>query len=217
MTNDDPQYDTRSSLLRHLADPGNHEAWTEFLNRYRPMILRWCRNVQLSHDESQDMLGTVLLKLAHEMATFQLDRSRGRFRSWLKTVVHREIQDYWRYQSRRPADGRALQASFGRLERVIDPASLESLSDDLSDSIDNGLREVEGIVESVRRRVEAVSWSAFWRTAIDGVSAREAAAELNLTLAAVSQAKYRVSKLLQQAAADYEARLPDQVDRSPSM
>ncbi len=206
MAVDDPQYDTRSSLLRNLADAGNDLAWTEFVNLYRPMILRWCRNVQLSEDESHDMLSRVLLKLSREMAGFQLDRNRGRFRGWLKTVVQREVQDFWRSQSRRPGEGRTLQVTSGRLEQVIDPASLERLSEELSVGIETGLKEVEEIVESVRQRVEPGTWQAFWRTAVDGVSAREAATELGLSISAVSQAKYRVGKLLQQAAADYTSQ-----------
>jgi len=205
MAGDDSQFDTRSSLLRQLRDPANNQAWREFLNLYRPMILRWCRNVQLSQDESQDMLSRVLLKLSRHMAGFQLNRSRGRFRGWLKTVVKREVQDFWRSQSRTPGEGRIYQVSIDQLERVIDPTSLECLSEELSVGIEAGLREVEGIIESVRQRVEATSWQAFWRTTVDGVSTRDAAAELNLSLTAVSQAKYRVSKLLQQAAAAYEA------------
>ena len=48
-------------------------------------------------------------------------------------------------------------------------------------------------------------WQAFWRTAIDGVSAREVADELKMTPHAVRQAKARVLRRLR----DTLGELPD--------
>lgn len=202
MQTDDSQFDTRSSLLRRLADSRNEGAWTEFLERYQPMILRWCRTAQLSEDESQEMLGRVLLKLARKMSGFHLDRSRGRFRGWLKTVVQHEILDYWRSLARRPTEEYSLQDSSSRLQRVVDPASLEQLSEQLSQGIDAELDRVQVLIEATRSRVGETTWLAFWKTVVDGLTAREAAAELDLTVTAVSQAKYRVSKMLREGVQD---------------
>jgi RNA polymerase sigma-70 factor (ECF subfamily) len=50
----------------------------------------------------------------------------------------------------------------------------------------------------VRPRFQPATWQAFWRTAVDGASGKDVAAELGLTVAAVYLAKGRVMAALRE-------------------
>ena len=52
--------------------------------------------------------------------------------------------------------------------------------------------------EQVRPGVTDVTWQAFWRTAVDGQPGKQVAAELGLTVAAVYNARSRVTARLKE-------------------
>ena len=52
--------------------------------------------------------------------------------------------------------------------------------------------------ERVRGQVSESTWQAFWRTAVEGQSGKDAAAELGMTVAAVYLAKSRVMARLRE-------------------
>ena len=54
--------------------------------------------------------------------------------------------------------------------------------------------------EQVRGEVSPTTWQAFWRTAVDDVPGKEVAAELDMSVAAVYQARSRVLARLRQEA-----------------
>jgi RNA polymerase sigma-70 factor (ECF subfamily) len=129
--------------------------------------------VQLSEDMAQDMLGRVLLKLSREMSGFQFDRSRGRFRSWLKTIVVRRVCDAYRRADEEPM-------LLGDAERW-----LQAPDDDVKD----GEAELEcealwahgeWVHARVESRVKPTSWTLFWKVEIEGVALSLAARELGL-------------------------------------
>ena len=76
--------------LRH--DPKDQAAWNDFVARYQPKILQWCRGWGLQESDAQDVTQAVLLKLSGLMATFAYDPSRS-FRGWLKTLTHHAWRD----------------------------------------------------------------------------------------------------------------------------
>ena len=57
-------------------------------------------------------------------------------------------------------------------------------------------------LEFVKSEFEENSWRAFWRTAVDGQSAAETAAELGMSVPAVRVAKSRVLHRLRQEIGD---------------
>jgi len=62
---------TSSTLLGRLGrGPGDQAAWNDFVARYQPRILDWCRRWGLQESDAQDVTEAVLLKLSRAMATF---------------------------------------------------------------------------------------------------------------------------------------------------
>src|SRR5262245_22432247 len=89
-----PQSATRITLLGRLRrDPGNEEAWAEFVDHYGPKLMRWCTRWQLQEADAQDVTQNVLLKLAEKLRDFKYDPSRS-FRAWLKTIAHHACSDF---------------------------------------------------------------------------------------------------------------------------
>src|SRR5581483_12360673 len=100
---------TSVSLLGRLRQ--NHtdqEAWSEFVRRYAPRILCWCRHWNLQEADAQDVTQDVLLKLADKMRTFAYDPSLS-FRAWLKTLTHHAWRDFVDSRARADRGAEALR------------------------------------------------------------------------------------------------------------
>jgi len=175
----------------------NDEAWREFLGLYQPMIFGWCLRSGLGFDDAQEVCDEIICKLVVVMRDFVQDH-RYRFRGWLKTVVKHAVVDFLRRRGRGPRmlslDLPAVQAC---LENCEAPPGIEQIAGALEEAVTEGLR----ISERVRDQVSPGVWQAFWLTAIAGESARDVAAKLGTTKAAVFTSKSRVAKLLREEAA----------------
>ena len=111
---------TSVTLLGRLRqDPKDQAAWNDFVARYQPKILQWCRGWRLQESDAQDVTQAVLLKLSGLMAKFAYDPSRS-FRGWLKTLTHHAWRDLVAerkrggHRQRRQPDARVLREPRGR-------------------------------------------------------------------------------------------------------
>jgi RNA polymerase sigma-70 factor (ECF subfamily) len=185
---------THISLLCELDKSGRDESWTEFHTRYRGVIFGWCLHRGLSPHDAEDLTQDVLLKLFQQLPQYNHDPARGQFRSWLKTVVNNVLTDFWRRQQRRPE--RVLGGALPEQQSGI--ASPEAASE-LSSAIEDRAQTVATeILERVRVKVKETTWQAFYRMMIEQRPAAEVAGELNLSVATVYKANYRVKQMLLQ-------------------
>src|SRR5437763_1879635 len=113
----DPSAGSRTSptLIGRLGtDPADQAAWVEFVRRYGPRILGWCRRWNLQDADAEDVTQSVLLRLAGKLRTFRYDPDKS-FRAWLRTLTHHALSDFLDGCRRAPG-GRAELAD--RLESV---------------------------------------------------------------------------------------------------
>jgi RNA polymerase sigma-70 factor (ECF subfamily) len=196
---DDLSDRTRRTLLAKLRDANNravwNQAWQEFFDRYSPLMLAWCRRWGLQDSDAQDIIANVLARLGQRLKSFEYDPTR-RFRSWLRTVVHNEVRDFFEAMARRPGDHGAGGTRTAGLDRVPDRTAA---ADELCREIEANRRLLDRAMGEVRPRVEPHTWAAFYQTAVDGRAADEVAAELGMTKVAVYKAKSRVLELIRQA------------------
>jgi RNA polymerase sigma-70 factor (ECF subfamily) len=87
---------TRQSLLTRLKDWDDHASWREFFNTYWKLIYSFARRAGLGDADAQDMVQEVLVGVARRMPEFRYDPSKGRFKTWLLTIVRRRLADHWR-------------------------------------------------------------------------------------------------------------------------
>jgi RNA polymerase sigma-70 factor (ECF subfamily) len=193
---------TSPTLLAQLGDSSQRdEAWRKFLERYRPLISKWCQRIGLNAADADDVTGAVLAKLVRVMSTFVYDPGQ-RFRAWLRTVVEHEACDLWRRQARHPgARGSGDTRIHDGLDRVGMPNAVDELVGEVDESLERDFRGAREVARQVQRRVKEKTWQAFWQTAIEGKPAGNVAAQLGLSVAAVYMAKWRVGEMLREEGA----------------
>lgn len=188
---------THISLLCELGESGRHEqAWVAFDARYRGVILGWCQRRGLPPEGAEDLTQDILLKLFQQLPRYSHDAERGPFRAWLKTVVNNALTDFWRRQRRRPeGDCVGGTAYLERLDGLAHPEAAEELSSAIEDEARTVAAEV---LERVRAKVKETTWQAFYQMMVEQRPAAKVAETLNLSIATVYKANYRVKQLLLQ-------------------
>ena len=86
-----PIPDTRASLLFRVRDPADQVAWEDFVEIYRPVILRLARQKGMQAADADDVAQQVLVAVAKAVQKREHDRKRARFRTWLHRVAHNAI------------------------------------------------------------------------------------------------------------------------------
>jgi RNA polymerase sigma-70 factor (ECF subfamily) len=192
---------TSPSLLWRLQlMPTDALAWTEFMNRYGPRIVAWCRQWRLQEADTQDVAQTVMLKLLRAMQTFQYDPDQ-KFRAWLKTVTHNAWQDLVRSHRR---------VGIGGMVETEDAFRTVAARDDLSARLEEEYETelLDQAMARVRRRLLPQTWDAFRLTALDGLSGAAAAARLGMAITSVYKAKSNVQKMLEGEVRTLEGQPP---------
>lgn len=179
-------YTTSVSLLERLKQIDERPAWDRFVAIYTPLLYHWAIRFQLSAEDAADLVQDVFATLIVKIPNLTYDEGRS-FRGWLLTVTRNKLTD--RRRLRRVTEVQA--------DGVSEPA----IDDDPSRIV----AETEFREFLTRRCLEVMqdsflpsSWQSFWKMVIDGKSAPEVAAELNLTISAVYSAKVRVMQRLRE-------------------
>jgi len=179
---------TQPTLLIRLGDCQDRVAWHEFCHRYGDLIRNFARHQNLQPADCDDVLQDVLMALTTALPRFRYDRSRGKFRSYLKTV--------------------ALNAIFARSKNRKREVALDDVKS-TSSGLVVGNHAVEHIwdlqwrqyhLRHAMRRIDVefneADRTAFTHYAIDGISAKDTAESLGLSMDQVYQAKSRILKRL---------------------
>jgi RNA polymerase sigma factor (sigma-70 family) len=188
---------THCSLLAMLREDGDsNTAWNVFHGRYRDVILAWCYQRGLVA-EAEDLTQEVLLKLFRALPRHVHNPLQGPFRSWLKTVVHNTLRDYWRKQHRAGRVAGIGGSTF--LAKLGDLADLHQQAEELSTLVRNRAeQDATDVIGRVRARVNDKTWQAFVQTWYEQRSAAEVARELGLTTATIFKHAYRVKQMVRE-------------------
>src|SRR3954447_9305389 len=177
---------TRASLLVRLRDGHDQDAWRQFTRVYASLIYGFARSRGLQDADAADLMQEVLRTVARAVAQLEYDPGRGSFRSWVYTVTRNKLYNFLDRQ-RRQVRGSGDTDAKERLEGQPAPPDEADLWD----------REYERRVftwatEQVRGEFQEATWQAFWLTAVEGKSAKEAGLQLGMSPGAVYVAKSRV-------------------------
>jgi len=189
---------TSLTLLARLAcSPPDQAAWCEFVDRYGPRILQWCRAWGLQEADILDVSQAVLTKLLVQLGRFNYDPA-GSFRNWLRTFVQRAAIDL------RSARGRIVGGGTAETVQIL--SNLEA-RDDLVRRLEEeyDLELLEAATDIIRERVAPKTWEAYHLTARQGCPAPDVAARLGMRVGSVYQAKSSVTHMLQEEVRKLEA------------
>jgi RNA polymerase sigma-70 factor (ECF subfamily) len=178
--------DTPDSLLERLRLRPDPASWQRLVDLYTPLIRDWLRRQSVQPTDIDDLTQEVLGAVTRELPQFRHDLRRGAFRRWLRTVTVNRLRNFWRAARHRPAVGSA--AFDEALDRLADPDSdLSRLWDEEHDR-----HVVRRLLELIEPEFEPGTWRAFRLLVLDGMPARDVAAELGTSVNAVRIAKSRV-------------------------
>jgi RNA polymerase sigma-70 factor (ECF subfamily) len=190
--------ETRPSLLIRVRDPADHAAWQEFVEIYRPVILRLAEQKGMQAADAEDVAQEVLAAVAKAIAQREHDPKRARFGTWLHRVAYNAIIDaLTRRKPDRGSGDSALHAVLDRREAPNGPGS-ELLR------LEYRREVLRWAARQVRREFRQETWDAFWLTAIDGRSIPAVAKELGKDHGAIYTARSRVIRRIQEKVTEYE-------------
>src|SRR5438445_353223 len=112
---------TRSSLLRRVRDPADRASWEEFIALYEPLLLAYVLKKGLQESDARDVAQEIFVKLHRVLPEFQLDRNRGRFRTWLWQVTSNAIADWARGRKRQAREEDAWRERFQPVAAEAEP------------------------------------------------------------------------------------------------
>ena len=192
-----PVGETRQSLIQRVREGRDQRSWQEFHDLYESFLRNLARRNGLSHDDADELVQDVFAKVFQAIGEFQLDRERGRFRGWLKTIALRKMID------RRRRRGREVPA----VALVADPAA----EDPLDEEWDRQYRQhvLEQAMLRVREAVELTTWRCFEEHTLKGRPAADVAAELSMKPNTVFQNAARTLKRVREKCEQYEESLAD--------
>jgi RNA polymerase sigma-70 factor (ECF subfamily) len=190
--------ETRASLLLRVRDPADQAAWGEFVEIYRPVILRLARQKGMQEADAEDVAQQVMAAVARAIERRGHDPKRAKFRTWLRRVANNAILNA--LTRGKPDRGSGDSALLAMLNQHASPAGPDSELLRLEHQ-----REVfRWAARHVRAEFHDETWHAFWQTAIEGRAVEEVAEELGKNRGAIYAARSRVIRRIQEKVAEYE-------------
>jgi RNA polymerase sigma-70 factor (ECF subfamily) len=187
---------TRASLLVRIRDPRDERAWAEFVTIYTPLVERVARARGLQDADAADLLQDVFRAVARAIERYDLDPARGSFRGWLFRIARNLAINLIAARARHP-QGSGDTAMMASLEEQPDPAT----TGEESRMFDAEYRRrlFGWAADAVRDQFHPRTWTAFWRTAVEGHEPRDVATALGMSVGAVYIARSRVMSRLKDA------------------
>lgn len=173
---------TSLTLLERLRANGNGSAWRRFVDLYTPLLHLWARRAGLPEAEAADIVQDV----TNEMPRFIYDGERKNFRGWLKTITINRCRD----RQRKKAPLNAADVDSAVFELAAGPAAEEFWEKEYH------LHLFQQALAVMKAEFETKTWRACWETTVNERPAKEVAAELDMSEAAVYVAKSRVLRRL---------------------
>ena len=188
---------TSSSLLSRIRAEESG-AWDRLVTLYAPLVYHWCRRWSLREEDLADVFQEVFKALVIHVAGFRKQNKGDTFRGWLWTITRSKVLDHFRRKGKEPAGGGGTEA-WMRLEQVAAPEAVEPVDPEETQAMRKLF--LRGL-ELIRGEFEERTWRAFWRTAVEGRSPGDVAADLSMSPGAIRVAKSRVLQRLREELGD---------------
>ena len=197
--------ETPCSLLVKLAAQATGQAdefaWQRFFDLYQPAIVKFAEN-QGAAGEAEDVAQRILLKLVDVLRAGRYSGDAGHFRSYLATLIRREVIDYWRATRSR---GGARTVSLDDEDAAVEPA-VESETAALIDAKWRLARHETAVEHVLTRTMLPEKTKAIYRAyVLDEEPLKSVAARFGVSQDVVYQVKTRVGRMV----AALEAEMSD--------
>lgn len=193
---------TSASLLDR-ARQRDDLAWNELVELYAPLVYFWCRKTNIVEQDIPDVVQEVFRAVVTGINGFRKDRTGDTFRGWLRTVTRSKLADHFRRLDRNPVAIGGSAAQWN-MEHISEESGDGESSDDEDDERLAEFALFHRGLEKIRDDFDPKTWQAFWRVTVDGLSATEAANELDMKSGTIRVAKSRVLQRLRRQLGDVE-------------
>jgi len=189
---DDGQRTDRSTSRSLLADArlANPAAWERLVRIYAPLVASWCRRWNVPEQDLVDLVQEVFISVSSHLNRFRKERPADTFRGWLFTIARNKMRDHLRRRANEPSAVGGSEATQ-QLQQILDPPHIDREFENITDTV-----LMDGLLltalELIRGEFQENTWQAFWGVVVDGRSAADVAADLNMKPGAVRVAKSRV-------------------------
>jgi RNA polymerase sigma-70 factor (ECF subfamily) len=197
---------TRLSLLVRVRDRADAASWRQFYAIYQPLIFGYLRSLGLKEHDADDLMQEVFQRLLVILPTFELDRKRGRFRTYLWRLTYTTLVD----RARRRKVRHHAEEEWVRRFRAADESESRKLEEEWIRR--HRKRILEVVLPRVRATVSPTSWACFEQRLLQGRPAAEVAAELGIQAKVVYVYASRVLKEVRRGCAEIEEDLDDGSD-----
>lgn len=187
---------TRQSLLGRLKNWDDQESWKTFFDTYWKMIYNVCRRSGLGDAEAQDAVQETIIAVAKQMPNFKYDPALGSFKAWLLLITRRRIADHLR-RKHYESSGKRLPR-----EEPLGTSLMEEQHDAASVDLENVWNQewnqhmTEAALAKVKKQVSAKHYQMFYLHVCKEIPAQKVASKLEMKLAEVYFAKYKVALLV---------------------
>jgi RNA polymerase sigma-70 factor (ECF subfamily) len=175
---------TNTDLLNGLK-ANDDRVWSDFCQRYRPVVISFGRSLGLSEQDAQDAAQDTLLKFVTAYRDGQYERDRGRLRNWLMVISRSRVRDIQRRRREVILADKSNTAAF--VEKIPDDRTMDEIWErEWQQAILNQC------MAELRNKVEKKTVEAFELFVIQDWPAEKVAAHLGMSRSAVYQAKNRL-------------------------
>lgn len=201
---------TRASLLGRLKNLEDQGSWQEFFDTYWRLIYRVALKAGLTDAEAQDVVQETLITTAKHLPGFHYDRKICTFKTWLLRLARWRIIDQLR---------KRLPASQPVEAAVEDDATATALLDRLTGGVAPDLEQIwaeeweklvlAAAIDRAKQQVRPEQFQIFDLYALKGMSPRQVARLLGVSVARVYLAKHRVARVVRAEALRLEQAIPN--------
>ena len=206
---------TRPTLLESLREGTDPQAWEEFFGRYWPLIYSYAKHGGCSDNTAEDVVQDVLATVFQQQGVFRYDPARGRFRSWLGTIVRNKIAEH----RRRPNQQVRPRGGDSHATVAWEAADGDSPEEAWETAFEKNL--LVALLDVLQSEMAPQRFQAFELFVFSDLSAAEVAKITGLTRHGVYNALRAAFARLQQLGQPYRERgelanrLKDAIDSSP--
>ncbi len=186
-----PQDECDSTLPTSVIDRarrGDSAAFQKITLLYSGLVYHWCRTAGLSPEDSEDVGQRVFLSICRSIGGFQREKSGDSFRGWLRVVARSRIVDHFREQANR-------ELAIGGTSFLEHVASIPDIKEVFSD---DSRRETcilyERAVQLLHGEFSEQDNKAFQLLVVDGLTPKEVAERVGISINSVYIAKSRILK-----------------------
>jgi RNA polymerase sigma factor (sigma-70 family) len=221
----DPQLQTRSSLLKRLKAGDDSQGWEDFYRTYGGLIRFFAEKAGLTAGEAEEVVQETAIGLARQLPEFTYDPKVCRFKTWLLNLARWRIQDQLRKRrsndklvtrasvstSGTPASSSDDTAQTATVERIPDP-SLPEIGAEWDAAWERNL--FVQALEIVRGRIEARQFQIFDLYVTKNWPPEDVARTLGISVARVYLTKHRISAAVTREVKRLERHLEQAAERT---